>query len=332
MKYHSTTPHRVLLCASTMAAVILSACAGSGSPVALTTASAAKSWMNPAGTKVSNLLYISNASNVTVYSYSKGSDVTQVGTLTGFASPQGMCADQAGDVWIADYDSRTMFEYAHGATAPMTKITAKTGFPYACAIDNATGNLAVSYWHPNGHFRNYGDVVVYAPGAQTGKSYGPYTGFYRSYFLAYDDNSNLFTNGFECGYSECYRSQRYIPLYELPAGASQFVRLKGGKQQRNISALVWVNPSLLMGTGTSGSKAASAVKLQITAGRAKSVGKVLFDQTFLTYGFTVRAGLVVVPDFAGNIVRIYNLSDGSLVSSFTQGLSQPFDAVISQTK
>jgi hypothetical protein len=200
------------------AAASLTACGGA-TPVASSPSTPFQttrigSWMTPAATKIPNLLYVSNATNVTVYNYRDGSGITQVGTLTGFASPQGLCEDKAGDVWVSDYGSRTMFEYAHGGTSPIEKITSKGGYPYACAVDNATGNLAVSYWHPNAHYRDYAEVVVYP----SGQSYGPYTGFYRAYFLAYDNHSNLFTTGSECGYSECYRVQPYVPVFELPAG------------------------------------------------------------------------------------------------------------------
>ncbi|HXM08189.1 MAG TPA: hypothetical protein VN936_12030 [Candidatus Acidoferrum sp.] len=61
---------------------------------------------------------------------------------------------------MSDYDSRTM---------------------YACAVDHS-GNLAVSYWHPNGYFRDYAEVVIYPPGLDQGPSYGPPTGSFRSYF------------------------------------------------------------------------------------------------------------------------------------------------------
>lgn len=309
-------------------AAMLAACAGPAQTTPFHNGALA-SVMSPAASKQPSLLYVSNASNVTVYTYNNGSDIKQVGTLTGFTSPGGMCTDNAGDVWITDYNSRTIYEYAHGGSVPVTKITAKAGYPYACAIDNATGSLAVSYEHPNGHYRNYAEVVVYGPGYKIGSSYGPKTGFYRSYFLAYDDQSNLYTTGNACGYYNCY-IDGYVHLFKLAAGKGTFELVQGGARQSAPSAIVWVNPSFLMGSGKSGDGGAQALKIQVTGKRASIVGNVNFAQTFLTYGFTRRAGLVIVPDFAGNAVQIYNLSDGSLVNSFTQGLSQPFSAVISE--
>jgi hypothetical protein len=311
----------------------ITACANGSqtSPAALLGGSA-HSWMSPRAAASTNLLYVSNASNVTVYDYNNGQNVTLVGTLTGFSSPQGMCTDKNGNVWIADYNTRTMFEYAHGGTSPIAHITPKEGFPYACAVDRTTGNLAVSYWHPNGHYRNYAEVVVYQNATGHGAEYGPPTGFYRSYFLTYDDSGNLFTTGFECGYYECYNAKQNVPLFELKAGGAQFLQLGGAARQSNVSGLVWVNPSFLMGTGKSGPKGAGAVKVQVTGDQAKVVAKVPFAQTFLTYGFTVRAGQIIVPDYAGNTVRIYTLATGALVSSFTDSVFQPFATVVSQAK
>ncbi|HXM08190.1 MAG TPA: hypothetical protein VN936_12035 [Candidatus Acidoferrum sp.] len=118
----------------------------------------------------------------------------------------------------------------------------------------------------------------------------------------------------------------------LAAGGTQFVQLTGAQRQQRISGLVWVNPSFLMGTGKYGTKGVGAVKVQVINNQAKVVGKVAYSQTFLTYGFTVRAQRVIVPDFARNVVRIYNLSDGSLISSVTDGLLQPFSAAVSQSR
>jgi hypothetical protein len=324
-------------------------CASPPTSMAQSPDGASRSWIRPDAKTASSLLYVSNVSNVTVYQYSNGQNVTLVGTLTGFTSPQGLCTDRAGDVWVSDYGSRTMYEFAHGGTTPIATITVNGGFPFACAVDH-TGRLAVSYWYPNAHFYNYAAVVVYPPGSTKGTSYGPPRGFYRSYFLAWDKDGDLLTNGVECGSSDCSRTamprcravivretesgcqntETNNPLFELAAGGTQFVQLRGANRQRNIAGLVWVNPSFLMGTGKSGAKGVGALKVQVSANQAKVVGQFAFSQTFLTYGFTVRAGQVIVPDFAANVVRIYNLSDGSLVSSFAQGLSQPFSAVISQ--
>ena len=213
--------------AGALFAAMVTACGGPSQTTPVQNGALA-SVMSPAASKSSSLLYVSNASNVTVYTYENGGGIILVGTLTGFTSPEGMCADAAGDVWITDYDSGNVYEYAHGGSTPIATITAKLGLPYACAVDNATGNLAVSYWHPYGHFRNYAEVVVYPHGVKPSASYGPKTGFYRAYFLTYDDQSNLYTTGIACGYSDCYRTS-YIHLFKLAPGQST---LRSSRAQR----------------------------------------------------------------------------------------------------
>ena len=81
--------------------------------------------MLPEAPKKQSLLYVSNqgTGNVTVYTYLNGGGLVLVGTLTGFSRPTGMCTDNLGNVWILDYGTRKIFEYAHGGTNPIFKIT-----------------------------------------------------------------------------------------------------------------------------------------------------------------------------------------------------------------
>jgi hypothetical protein len=63
---------------------------------------------------------------------------------------------------------------------------------------------------------------------------------------------------------------------------------------------------------------------------ATVVGTLPFNGTQDALGFYRSADRVVVPDHAGKIVRIYNLSDGSLFSTLTTEISLPFSALVSQ--
>ncbi len=324
----------------TVALTGLAGCAGSsetsGFPVATqaTRSLPRHSWMVPDAQKQPSLLYISNSgsSNVTVYTYLNGGGLLLVGTLTGFSSPTGMCTDSAGDVWISDYYSRKMFEYAHGGTTPIFTITEHSGLPYDCAVDPATGNLAVSNQHPNGHYRAYGDVVVYPKGAKKGigYSFSPY-GFSDVYFVAYDNKSNLYVDATPCSYY-CYYGGGPPGLFRLSKAGAAFTQLTlSGATLYQPSAINWVNPTLLLGDqnfqnqGTSG-----AYRLFVSGSTATLVGSLPFAGTQQADGFWRRAGRIVVPDHTANVVRVYNLSDGSLFSQLTTGISQPFGAVVSE--
>ena len=295
-----------------------------------------RSWMAPDAQKQLSLLYISNAgsSSVTVYTYLNGGGLLLVGTLTGFSSLAGMCSDSAGDVWITDYRARKIFEYAHGGTTPIFTIGEHTGFPYDCAVDPTTGDLAVSHQHPNGHYQAFGDVVVYPKGSRKGVAHtiSPY-GFSDVFFVAYDNMSNLYVDGTPCGYWDCYTGSEPAGLFTLVKNGSDFTPLTlSGATLYQPGAISWVSPTLLLGDqdfqdqGTSG-----AYKLFVSGSTATLVGSLSFDGTQQAGGFWRRAGRVIVPDRTGNAVRVYNLSDGSLFSTLTTGISSPFGAVVSES-
>ncbi len=72
-----------------------------------------------------------------------------------------------------------------------------------------------------------------------------------------------------------------------------------------------------------------AYKVFVSGAKATVVGTLPFNSTQQSNGFSRRADRVVVPDYTGNIVRIYSLSDGSLISTLTTAISLPFGAVVS---
>src|SRR5580700_10082829 len=135
------------------AAAILAGCGGSqppiGAPGAMpqtstiaTHADRSGSWMLPEA-KREDLLYISDVYGVHVFSYPKG---THVGDLTGVASPQGLCTDREGNVFVTDLTVGYVYKYAHGGTRPIKvlyDIYVDFG-PIDCSVDHVTGNLAVA--------------------------------------------------------------------------------------------------------------------------------------------------------------------------------------------
>jgi hypothetical protein len=306
-----------------------------------------ESWMLPEAKKQQSLLYISNqgSGSVTVYTYLNGGGLILVGTLTGFSRPTGMCTDNAGDVWIPDYGTGALYEYAHGGTTPISTIKQHTGLPYDCAVDPLTGSLAVANQHPNAKYGAKGLVDVYPlKGSKGGGSYTYPSGFRNVYFVTYDNKSNLYVDATPCPPSGCGSlklKQRYLGatqslyqpgLFELSKGGSFFTWLPISGATLNLpGAINWIKPTLLLGDqdfegqGTNG-----AYKLLVSGSTATVVGTLPFKGTQLAYGFWRRAGRVVVPDYTGNIVRIYNLSDGSSVSTLTTEISSPFGAVVSQ--
>lgn len=174
------------------------------------------SWIAPQAARTS-LLYVSDSGtyDVNVYTYPP---LKQVGTLTGFNDPQGECSDAAGNVWITNTKITEIFELRHGGKNPIKILTDPTGYPVSCAVDAATGNLAVTNIFD---FSGSGDVLIYRKGGGTPSPFSnPQAS--NSYFAAFDSKGNLYVSGQTA-------SGAYI-LSVLPHGkaAMSTVTIKGG--------------------------------------------------------------------------------------------------------
>ena len=168
-----------------------------------------KSWMLSPREKPDNLLYIANtfAATVDVYSWRL---LKQVGSLTGFSEPFAMCVDKAQDVYIPDFSTGTITEYAHGGTSPIKTLTQTYGAAIGCAVDPTSGNLAVSI------FNGSGTVLIYPNGSGTPTQY---TANLTSVWPpAYDSRGNLFAEGDNT-------SSGFPALDELPAGSTTFTQI-----------------------------------------------------------------------------------------------------------
>jgi len=189
------------------AAALLAACGGSQPPIGAQGAMPQSpaiarharrggSWMLPEA-KSEDLLYASDYKNSTVWTYSyPGGD--EVGKLTGFpAEPAGLCSDLSGNVYVTTQGDgqsshqSNIYEYAHGGTTPITTLT-DPGFAYACAIDAATGNLAVT--NVTGPSSGYGNIAVFQGARGTPMTYTD-PNFEGFTFCTYDDVGNLFADG-----------------------------------------------------------------------------------------------------------------------------------------
>jgi hypothetical protein len=292
-----------------------------------TSATAGTSWVLPEAGRQPNLLYVSNYgdSKVRIYSYDNGIGGKLVGSLN-IARPGGMCTDHAGNVYVPSYLDRATYEYAHGGTTPIRTISQGGGNPYACAVDSATGAVAITDERANGRVKSIGRVVVYANG-QPPKQY---KNFAQTFFVAYDNRSNLFLDASICKSSSCDDGQR-PQLYELSNHASQFVQLNlKDATLVDPTGMQWVNPTLLVTDNGETSGVPQAYKVFVRGRNATVVATLSLANTERAFGTFVRAGLVIVPDELDNVVRIYRLSDGTFYSSFSNALSKPFAAVVSQ--
>jgi hypothetical protein len=123
--------------------------------------------------------------------------------LTNFTSPYGACVGKAGVVYIVDYNAKKISEYAHGGTKPLHVIDDSPNEPIGCAVDRATGNLAVANYDEG----YYGNLAIYPHGR--GKP-ATYPGAFTS--CAYDDRGDLLATA-QYGYYDYYTEFNYLPRH-----------------------------------------------------------------------------------------------------------------------
>jgi hypothetical protein len=110
------------------------------------------SWMLPEA-KSQNLLYVSDLGNSYIYAFSYPAGLL-VGML-GASTPEGLCVDANGNIFVPSTYASVIVEYAHGGTNPIA-ILADPGQPLGCAVSPVTGDLAVT-----NAVSYYDTVVVY---------------------------------------------------------------------------------------------------------------------------------------------------------------------------
>jgi hypothetical protein len=222
-----------------VAVALLAGCSGSqppiGAPGAIPQTSAiathahrGTSWMLREATGETLLYASSDFGTVSVFGYPKGN---LVGVLSGFDLADGECVDKAGNVFIADTGASDVVEYAHGGTNPINTLTDPGHEPFSCAIDAATGNLAVTNF-------DGGSVAIYSNGAGTPTIYS--LPGVAVMFCGYDNDGNLFVDG--------RVTESHFALYELPHGSGTPTNIN---TNLNISPgpIQWDGKHLALGYG-----------------------------------------------------------------------------------
>lgn len=176
------------------------------------------------------LLYVSNQGDNTVdiFSYPKGKLEKK---LTGFQSPDGLCSDTKGDVFVTSFSNKEIVEYAYGASKPTATLSDTNGYPDACAVDPKTGDLAVANHQGTS---GPGNIAIYknAAGKATihilkGLQYVGYCG--------YDNKGDLFVDGTTVSTSG---PNKQI-FAELPFGSSAMEKITLKTQLGSGGAIQW---------------------------------------------------------------------------------------------
>jgi hypothetical protein len=291
-----------------------------------------KSWISPDAKNRGNAnLYVSNlgTDDVTIYTYkNNGLKTALSGTLTGFTEPAVPCADAKGNVFIPDYGTGKIYEYAYGATTPSQTLTDPNGAPVSCSVDPSTGNLAVADFAPSAPS---GTVSIYtqATGSPATVSVSSIA---HPAFVGYTPTGALYVDGLD--------STATFAIAMAPAGSNTFsaVSITGGVTLYSPGAIVWGGSYLLVGDQTYQNTQTSAVYQLCTCGGAtlQYKGQAVITGSTDVIGFWKRGSgntaRIIAPDYGNpaNGVAIYNPVTQAITANITDSVSQPVGATISQ--
>jgi len=271
--------------ASCAVAAMLVGCGGSPPPIGMpgampqsrvTPAGAGRSWMKP-GTSNQDLLYVTGYEDeglVDIYTYPQGE---KVGAITGLVAPQGACVDAAGNVFVTDRapesNSSVIYEYAHGGTTPIATLS-DPAFATGCAVDPATGNLAVSGVIGTTHYR--GAVAVYANAEGTPSMYYGAKSIVGFLYCVYNNHSDLYVTEYFNDSGEAYAVGR------LAHGRSRIDQIMINKPIRGFPELppsaLWDGKRVVISsvrTGPDGK--VSLYRLAISGKTARVVGTTVLN-------------------------------------------------------
>jgi len=194
---------------TSIAAAVLAGCGGAQSPIDAPAAmpqtssiampaDRSESWMLPEA-KSEDLIYFSGyvGSGATVYVYAYYSGKL-VGTLTGFNTAHGLCADRSGNVFVTEFSGQDIVEYGHGSTKPKMRLSDEGFAPNGCSVDPTSGDLAVANYCGKSASdcvgSNEGDLLVYPEARGTPKRYHM-SAVWTYSFCTYDSTGNLYADG-----------------------------------------------------------------------------------------------------------------------------------------
>jgi hypothetical protein len=256
------------------------------------------------GAKKETLLYISWSGGVNVYSYP--SDKQEI-SLTGFQSPEGLCSDKAGNVFVTDTEAQAVYEFAHGGTAPIATLYDNNAEfnAFGCSVDPTTNNLAVTSADSN-------DVFIFKNEAGTPSIVNnPYA---YGYFCTYDGSGNLFTRG----------TNDHVA--ELPRGTTEFQNIKLSEAISDVVGFAW-DGKLLSIDGDIPTNV--NYRIRVHESRATVVSKSGLLGAKFVVQFTIFNNQLIGPDQNANQVSFWKYPSGGNPVKTIAGLELPQGSTIS---
>ncbi len=266
-----------------------------------------RSWMR-AKAESGDLLYISSpypTGEVQVFSYPQGK---LVGMLSGFDWPWGLCSDSSGDVFIVDAEAQDIVEYAHGGTSPIATLNDAGNDPNGCAVDPATGNLAVAGGGrvPSTVMAN---IAIYQD-ARGSPSVYTSTVDYVFYYCTYDEQGNVFA-------SANYFDSADFNLTELPEGGSKFIYMRVSQVKYAGGAIQWDGRYLALGSPSHEPHGPATIyQIQVSGSTPTIVNTIKLSTKQDTnskggdVGFWIQAGKIVSPESYNKRIGIWRYPSG----------------------
>jgi hypothetical protein len=280
-----------------------------------------RSWITSGLAKSAVLLYVSDVGgeDVDVFSYPDGENV---GQLSGFSEPNGLCADSKGDVFITDTYNLRVVEYGHGGTTPIRVLQDPKNLPVGCAVDHTTGNLAVTN---DNVFPTPGTIALYKKARGTAAFY---SGLFITYFCTYDDGGNLFIDGFG--------AEGPVAIAELKKGAATVTNIGLNVEAGWAGGLEWDGKYLALGDQFANKFVKSQpnvnviYQLSIQNGSADVVKTVPLASGSDVVQFALQGKTVIGPDASNEDVGFWKYPDGGSPTKSIGGFYEPVGAAVSE--
>jgi hypothetical protein len=269
-----------------------------------TPADRGKSWMLPEAKK-QPLIYITATGSPLV------SVFTFAGRLVGqlnIGSPQGECADKAGDVWIANTGASEMVEYAHGGKKPISTLEDPGQQPAGCSVNNTTGDLAVTNIC-NAQSCGNGNLVIYPHASGSAKSYFDER-IDHYYSCAYNGDGDLLVAGrsnkekpadHKILFAELYKNGKFLENVIMPPGFKAYQNVQGTKTYFAVEGF---------------SNHETFIYHIVFGGRhGKTMGRTQFSRRTSVESFFV-SGPQIVTLFVEGFVSFWHYPSGEFVDSF----------------
>jgi DNA-binding beta-propeller fold protein YncE len=277
-----------------------------------------------------DLLYVSDTGSEAVYFYSYPA-LEKVGQLTGIGTPDGLCTDRAGNVFVTNMPpsgGANILEYAHGGTTPIQTLNDPGKVPSGCAVSPATGDLAVTNFCARigdcgADRRTHGNILIYPRAKGTPQAYRfPHIRWFD--YCSYDTAGNLFADG-------SGKKEQFFYLVELPKGSrnlkpitvylsSSAIEYPGGVQ--------WDGKYLAIGNAQGENLTPSVYRLN--ASTWKLASKITLNKSQDVSSFFIDGKTLIAPNWGKQgQVLFYSYPKGVRSAKAIDGLKDPVSVVVS---